>query len=132
AAEQDFGAIEQLRVFAEGPGGPQLRAPAVADPVAAGIAEESTRRGAGDGVGTGDLTQADQDADREQQRQRGHDGTEDDHRVAERDQEYGHAGGHGMGADPGNEAVEPGTHRRNYGSGRPACAAYNAAMDHSG
>src|SRR5690606_27020410 len=132
APEQHLGAVEQLRVLAERPGRAQLRPPAVPDPVAAGITEQRARGGAGDRIGTMDLARADQHADREQQRQRGDDGAEDDHRVAEGDQEYGDAGGHGVGADPCNEAVEPGTHRRNYGSRCLLRAAYNASMDHSG
>src|SRR5690606_26345562 len=76
------------------------------------------QRGTGDGIGAVDLVQADQHVDREQQRQRGNDGDEDDQRITEVDGENGEAGSHGVGADPGNEAVEPGTHRADYGSRR--------------
>src|SRR5690606_23310090 len=132
APEQHLRALEQLRVLAERPGGTQARPPAVADPVAAGVPEQRAGGGAGHRVGARDLAQPDQHADREQQRQGRDDRTEDDDRVAERDRENGHAGGHGMGADPGDEAVEPGAHRRNYGSVSTRCAPYNGGMDRTG
>ena len=87
-AEQDFAAVEQLRIAAEQPQLAHRRPPAMADPVAQRIARECTQCGAGDGVRAVEVAEPDQRAHREQQRQRRHDDADHRQRIAEGDQEH--------------------------------------------
>ena len=112
AAEQYLAPVQQLRIAAERPHRPQLRAPAVAHPIAARVAYQRTQGRARDGVRPRDFAQPDQHAHGEQQGKRGHDGAQDDHGVAEGDGEDHQPCGHGMRADPGQQVVEPGGFHR--------------------